>query len=153
MLAFLIVASGYCAITNSGVMTFHGGSVWGDFVIEEPGLLVAEKTKIYALTIMGKVDLDECTVHKEVVSFGKLIAKNTIFYFDLTLCSGFTDLDSCTIPNLIISNDDGSDLEVYLKGNCVISGSINFVAGKGKIHKGKNAVILGEVIGGELIEE
>lgn len=103
--------------------------------------------------VKGIAILDRCIMKKKVISYGTLKANATDFLRDLIIRSGAATLNSCGLTDLYIQDHDPqSPIEVILDGYTVVHGSIIFESGKGKVYKSSNTCILGEVVGGELID-
>jgi hypothetical protein len=127
-----------------------------DMVVEENGVLQGTRSEFLQVTIKGSAELDQCLMRKEVISHGILIANETEFLMDLSVCAGKTTLTSCNLTNLYILDHDEENsknhIHITLDGATIINGDIVFEAGLGQVYKGPNVVILGEIIGGILVE-
>lgn len=127
-----------------------------DMIIEETGILKGTRSEFLKVTIKGSAELDQCFMKKEVVSYGTLVANKTEFSTDLSIFAGNTTLSSCNLTNLYISDNDEekskNPIHVILDGSTVVNGDIVFETGLGRVYKGPNVLILGEIKGGTLIE-
>lgn len=128
-----------------------------DMLITETGVLQGTRSEFLQVTIKGSAILDRCIMRKEVTSHGTLIANATEFLMDLSVCAGKTTLTSCNLMNLYVldHNEENSEnpIHITLDGATTVNGAIVFETGLGQVHKGPNVVILGEVIGGVIVDQ
>lgn len=136
----------------SGSFVLSDSSAFMDIEVKESGVLHGIRAAFLKLTNKGATHLDSCMMTKEVFSYGELDAKATSFLKDLTVCSGKVVLDGCHVTDLYIMDHDviESPIEVVLRGAAIIQGSIFFETGEGKVYKGPDVVVLGDVLGGVL---
>ncbi len=143
----------YGGIDNSGTFNLINSTCWGDIVNNKMGVIEGKGSIFLGIVNYGTVNLDDCTIKAECKSFGQLNALNTSFQRNVIICDGQTILDSCKLENLFIKDDleDTPSLpQVILQGSTTISGSIVFTTGQGRIYKGPNVVILGQVVNGSI---
>jgi hypothetical protein len=156
LIALCMVATSYAGITNSGTYSVNNGSSWGDMVNTETGVINAIRGKFTKLTNYGTAKLDSCKMIEEVTSFGTLTANDTQFYKTLTVGSGEAVLTSCQLENLVVvepMNEHGSrPAQIFLKGNTVVNGAIEFQSTSGVVYKGPNVVVAGEIVNGMVLD-
>ena len=150
------ITPAYCAMTNSGTFNSTNSSAFMDILNTETGTLKGINSSFLKLTNKGIAILDHCTMLKEVTSFGTLLANDTQFQSDLTIHSGKTILTSCNLNSIYIMDREDENathpIHITLDGSTLINGSIYFEIGHGKVYKSSNVRILGEIIGGQVID-
>ena len=147
----------FSAMTLSGNYVSTDSKCFMDMLVTEKGVLQGTRSEFLQVTIKGSANLDRCVMRKEVTSHGTLIANATEFLMDLSVCAGKTTLTSCNLMNLYIldhNEENGENpIHITLDGATTVNGAIVFETGLGQVHKGPNVVILGEVIGGVIVDQ
>lgn len=155
LLAF--VTPVFAQMTNSGTTNLTDSDIFMDMLNTKTGVIKGTRSQFgHKLTNKGTVDLNSCVMKKEVTSFGTLVANKTKFQESLFISSGKTNLTACHIENLYILDASKeattNPICVILDGNTTVNGSIIFETGVGKVFKSADALILGEVIGGIVLD-
>jgi hypothetical protein len=147
----------FSAMTLGGTYVCTNSKCFMPMLITETGVLQGTRSEFLQVTIKGSANLDRCIMRKEVTSHGTLIANATEFLMDLSVCAGKTTLTSCNLMNLYVldQNEENSEnpIHITLNGATTVNGAIVFATGLGQVYKGPNVVILGEVIGGVIVDQ
>lgn len=159
LLLLACITPAYSALTNSGFYSSKDSGSYMDIINTKSGVIEAERSKFLKIVNHGKIELDRCGMLEIVESSGLLTANHTTFHKDVIISGGNTNLNSCRLENLYISDirsDNNSDNEyppqLTLRGQTMIKGSVIFKTGEAVIYKGRDVVIRGEIINGNILD-
>lgn len=115
------------------------------------GPVQIKQAEIGSLQTIGPVQVDNVIVKGETVIIGPLTANKSKFQ-NLTITADQINLTNVEIGNIYVKPaSDNKPQVVYLKGKTTVTGSIQFEAKNGQVvTQGKNAVVQGQVVGGEV---
>lgn len=140
------------SLTGNGMVSVNGTTIEGPTHIN--GMLTADDASFASLNVNGSVSLMQCSVNTEADIKGSLKASSSKFESSLDIYSGSTRfINSKVNNNLHVHHTDTKNQEVYLDNNSEVGGDIVFDDGHGKVYLRGGSKVVGNVIGGELINK
>ena len=144
--ALSLAIPAFSAMTVGGNYKTTDSKVFMDLFIKEGGNVNGVRSDFLGVVNEGTLQLEDCVMTKEVVSHGTLMAHKTDFKKDLSL-SGETELTSCRLTDIHVHGG-----RLILDGYTEVAGSIIFETGNGEVYKKSEVTLLGDVIGGTVLD-
>lgn len=145
-----LYADGF-SFKNSGKFTSSSGTLRSPIENTETGTMTISNTTFSNLVLnKGTIDCKNSQFFRRILNEGTLLAKDTTFHDLLIISKGTTTLASCKLADIEIFAEDTAPV-IHLNEDTVVSGSIVFIRGLGKVFASPSVTIQGEVRGGELI--
>ena len=140
------------SIQSNGVVTLDGTTVTG--VVSCNGTLKATGADMNHLIVNGQVTLKQSIVRSDMLINGKLTASGSQLSGTLSIASEKTDLIDTKAEDIIVRKVEGDSREqlLILSDQTVVQGSIQFESGSGKVILENTARVLGDILGGEILE-
>jgi len=135
-------------INAAGVVRIDNTTVSEQTIIS--GILNCQNSFLNSLQVTGTTNISHTTINTGVF-VGLLVAKNCIFNDNMRVTSNEVNMKTCSLKDVVVSDQNPSvDQLVLLSGDTVVEGNINFISGRGKVILEDNAVVNGQVIGGNI---
>lgn len=139
-------------LTGNGMVSVNGTTIDGPTHVN--GMLTADDASFGSLNVNGSVSLTQCTVNTGADIKGSLKASSSKFESSLDIYSVSTRLINSKVNNnLHVFHTDNQKQEVYLDNNSEVGGDVIFDDGHGKVYVRGGSKVIGNVIGGEIINK
>jgi len=139
-------------LNGNGMVSVSGTNITGTTAVN--GMLNAEDAHLNVMDINGSAILFKCMVSSDVKIKGALKASSSSFNSNIDMYSDYTRIVNTKVHgNINIHRNYGSRQKLLLEDNSQVQGDIVFEQGNGIVVLDQSSKILGNVIGGKIINK